>query len=360
MLKDYCSILGNVLKEKILPGNRPFICTYIVTWRCNAKCVMCRIWEKEKTQEMNTQEIATVFRKIKNIKVLRITGGEPFLREDLVGVVNTITENTSVQILHVTTNGILRERIISFIKSVKFDKIHLKISLNGYGDNHDRIMGVAGAYRKAVDTIKELKILRKDYKFVLAINQTIVDKKSYEDSKKIRALCSEYGISYLPVIACNNMALYDPDEKVQKPKTNFEPFGDFSNEDFRIILKDLMAETAKINNCIERVIKRYYLGGLYNRLILNKNKPSPNCVALRNHVRILPDGKVPVCLFNPVVAGDLLKDDFHNIWNSTRVKELRKWVGRCSGCWDECETIPNAIYSTETIRYVIPFLFNSH
>lgn len=113
-----------------------------------------------------------------------------------------------------------------------------------------------------------------------------------------------------------------------------------------------MNKADNISNVIEKAIKKYYLKGLYNRLILNKKIPNPGCVALKNHIRILPDGKVPVCLFNPTIVGDLLKDDFRGMWNSADVIKLRKWVKECNGCWDECETIPNAIYSISTLKYV--------
>lgn len=79
------------------------------------------------------------------------------MREDLAEVVDVIARHTSMCILHITTNGILQERIINFIKNVDFKNIHLKITLNGYKDNHDKIMGVSGAYNKIIGTIEELK-----------------------------------------------------------------------------------------------------------------------------------------------------------------------------------------------------------
>lgn len=360
MLKENFLLFLSFINARVFSPGHPFICTYITTWRCNAKCRMCGVWEKEKTDEMNILEIAETFKKIRNIGIVRITGGEPFLREDLAEVVDAIARNTSMRILHITTNGILQERIVKFIKNVNFKNIHLKITLNGYKGNHDKIMGVPGAYDKIISTIEELKRIQKDHKFVLAINQTIVDKESYKDSEKISALCSKLGVSYLPIIAAKGLALLEPDGNTREFQADFKSFGEFSEADFKVILKDLMSKADNIGNPIEKAVKKYYLKGLYNRLIFNKKIPNPGCVALKNHIRILPGGKVPVCLFNSTIAGDLLKDDFSDLWNSVNVIKLRKWVGECSGCWDECETIPNAIYSASTIKYLIPLFVESN
>lgn len=334
-----------IFKNKIIPRNIPYFCTYIVTWRCNARCKMCHIWKKKKSPEMSLPEIDKVFREISKIRVVRLTGGEPFVRKDLMEIASIIIKNTSTQILHVTTNGTLKDEIVHFIKNVKHKNIHLKISLNGYMRRHDEIMGVKGAYKKAIETIEALKSIQDKDKFFLAINQTITDWDSYQDSKKIRALCKDYKLSYLPVVAYKSVPLYESQKDEKNPETDFVPYEDFRRDELQTILEDLLAETNKINNFIEKLVKKYYLTGLYNRLVFNKKHPKPKCVALRNHIRILPNGDIPVCLYNSRVAGNLLEDDFSSVWDGPEIKRLRNWVDRCQGCWAECETIPNAVFS---------------
>ncbi len=209
MVKNLPNLVWPILWNKIIPANKPFFCTYIVTWRCNARCIMCDIWKKEISTEMDSHEIEKVFKKINDVRIVRLTGGEPFLRKDLVDIANIVTKNTSCQILHITTNGILKDEIVYFIRNVKHKNIHLKISLTGYMDKHNEAMGVKNAYQKAIETIETLKGLQDKHKFFLAINQTITDWHSYLDSKKIRAICKEYGLPYLPVVAYKSVALYD-------------------------------------------------------------------------------------------------------------------------------------------------------
>ncbi len=79
----------------------------------------------------------------------------------------------------------------------------------------------------------------------------------------------------------------------------------------------------------------------------------PKCVALRSHLRLLPDGSVPVCQFNTVVVGNLLEQDIDSVWSGERTKRQRQWVDSCKGCWAECEVIPNAIYSGDLLALVL-------
>jgi len=74
----------------------------IVTYRCNAKCYMCNTWQHptKKGEEFS----AELVRKIpEGLKFINITGGEPFLREDLAEIVDAALDKT--QRLVISTNG---------------------------------------------------------------------------------------------------------------------------------------------------------------------------------------------------------------------------------------------------------------
>jgi MoaA/NifB/PqqE/SkfB family radical SAM enzyme len=73
-------------------------------------------------------------------------------------------------------------------------------------------------------------------------------------------------------------------------------------------------------------------------------------VALRSHLRLLPDGGVPVCQFNTEVVGNLLRQSFDEVWRSAAAQKSRDWVDACTGCWAECEVVPNAVYSGDIWR----------
>ena len=101
-----------------------------------------------------------------------------------------------------------------------------------------------------------------------------------------------------------------------------------------------------------RIGKQYYAEGLAARLdTLAQAAPRPKCVALRSHIRLLPDGGVPVCQFNTQVVGNLRHQSLEGVWCNPKATRARRWVDRCPGCWAECEVIPNAIYSGDLVRF---------
>lgn len=83
---------------------RPVLCNYYVTYRCNAKCSFCDIWEKPSpyvTQADVRANLADLKRL--GVKVIDFTGGEPLLHRELPdflelaksqGLLTTVTTNT--------------------------------------------------------------------------------------------------------------------------------------------------------------------------------------------------------------------------------------------------------------------------
>ena len=80
-------------------------CAVITTYRCNARCMMCKAWENpSKASEEITPEIID---KIPGGHTrLNITGGEPTLRKDLEDIVAVLDKKTKR--LEISTNGKLR------------------------------------------------------------------------------------------------------------------------------------------------------------------------------------------------------------------------------------------------------------
>jgi len=347
-MKEMIKLTLPILRNTISPSNQPYFCTYIITWRCNAHCIMCDIWQKDSGEELNYEQIVGILKKLPMIRAMRITGGEPFLRSDLAAIVDAIDTYTMAEIIHITTNGFMTSAIIDFMQRVKSNKTHIKISLNAIGERYDKIMGVPGAYNKVLKTIDAIKN-KVHHKLFAGINQTITDWDSYEDSKEIRKICQENRLAYLPVIAYQKPALYDKGSEKVNQNTNFKTFGNLSSDQIKLMLDDFIFEAKRIKNPVERFVKRYYLRGLYNRLILNKNTPQPRCIALKNHLRLLPNGDVPVCLYNAKIIGNIYQADLPAIWNNQMITDMRQWVARCPGCWAECEVVPNATFSFSTL-----------
>jgi len=342
-----------VIKNRLGIASPPSFCTYIITWRCNGHCEMCDVWKKEKEDELKLKDIINIFKQLK-LDVIRITGGEPFLREDLAQIVKAIQKYSRPKIIHITSNGILTKRILSFFNEIeKKDNIHIKISIDAVGEKHDKIRRVKDAYKSAMTTVKELAKIKPKFNFYLGINQIIFDKNSLKDYQELKKICEPLNVPVHLVLAYKKVALYAPEKNLNlmpKQDNEFPSLSYLPKEEILEILDTLKKMVNSIPDFRERLTLNYDLKGLYNRLISKKGIPNPPCLALRSHLRILPNGDVPICLSNSTVVGNLKKTPIKDLWFSKEIEKYRQIVKQCPGCWHECETIPSAIYSGDIIK----------
>ncbi len=62
---------------------KPVDAVIAVTYRCNARCAMCGIWKSQPGPDLPPE----VYRKLpSSLRDVNLTGGEPFLRDDLAAV----------------------------------------------------------------------------------------------------------------------------------------------------------------------------------------------------------------------------------------------------------------------------------
>ncbi|MFA4833291.1 MAG: radical SAM protein [Patescibacteria group bacterium] len=349
------NILTSIIKNKLGIIQYPSFVTFLVTWRCNGRCVFCDVWKKKPlvSEELSIDEIKKIFGQFKKIDVLRLSGGEPFLRSDFAEVINAIDEICSPAMIHITTNGILTEQIIRIMKAVKpLKKISIKISIDNIGEKHDATRGVPGAYNKAINTVKELVKLREQTYFQIGINQAIINEEGTDSFFELKKVSAELGVTLHPMIAYDtkNSLYSDNSSSKSKHEVAFKTFGEFSPSRLEHFLKILSEHAKEIKDFKGRIVEKYQIKGLYNRLIKNKNIPNPRCMALDKHLRILPNGDVPICLFNGDIVGNLRKEKFKDIWFGEKIKSSRGWVKKCPGCWQGCELVVSAGYTGDIWR----------
>lgn len=124
--------------------------TVIVTQRCNARCVMCNSHENptDPIKEINIETL----KKIPMCKFIQITGGEPFVRNDLRDVVAVLRQRTKR--LMINTNGYYTEKIMEIGK--EFPDVVIRVSIDGERETHNKIRGI-DIYDRAMKTLSGLK-----------------------------------------------------------------------------------------------------------------------------------------------------------------------------------------------------------
>jgi MoaA/NifB/PqqE/SkfB family radical SAM enzyme len=137
-----------------------------------------------------------------------------------------------------------------------------------------------------------------------------------------------------------------------KQAGQFMTFGKIENAKLRKLFESVESDIKELP-WWARLAKSYYLKGIQQRLLGDPNTTTltnPACVALNSHLRIFPNGDVPTCQFNSNIVGNLRLKSFAEVWKSANAQSQREWVGKCPGCWAECEVLPNAIYSLDLIK----------
>ncbi|MBI5211574.1 MAG: radical SAM protein [Elusimicrobia bacterium] len=112
----------------------PLAVSYIITNRCNSQCAYCDRWKKA-DPGLSTEQACDLLAGLRRLgtRFLQITGGEPFLREDLAVVVRRARELS----LHtgVNTNGSLLKANAGVLRHLD----RLCLSLDGPPEVHEKI-----------------------------------------------------------------------------------------------------------------------------------------------------------------------------------------------------------------------------
>jgi MoaA/NifB/PqqE/SkfB family radical SAM enzyme len=152
-----------------------------VTSACNARCVMCFNWQKTdyaREKRLSLAELDRISATMGDLLWFSLTGGEPFLREDLDQVVRIFQRNHP-QFLTIPTNGLNPRRIEDLTrKMLAFHRnsLVIAVSLDGVGARHDKIRGVKGNFEKCLETFRRLKALQSQHKNLhLGVNTTVTN-----------------------------------------------------------------------------------------------------------------------------------------------------------------------------------------
>ena len=133
---------------------RPVI-VWNITRRCNLKCVHCYAHAKDQVfdNELTTEEGKNLIDDLSQFKVpvLLLSGGEPTIRKDLPELAAYAIEKGMRAVI--STNGtLITQQMARVLKDIGLS--YVGISLDGMEKIHDRFRGVKGAFRAALEGIK--------------------------------------------------------------------------------------------------------------------------------------------------------------------------------------------------------------
>ena len=136
-------------------GRQPPIIVWNCTRKCNLHCVHCysSAGEQDPDEVLTTEQAKFFISDLADfgVPVILFSGGEPLLRDDIFELAQFAKEQGLRTAL--STNGtLISEKVANEIKNARFAEVG--ISLDGIGTKNDRFRGKKGAYKAALQGIR--------------------------------------------------------------------------------------------------------------------------------------------------------------------------------------------------------------
>jgi MoaA/NifB/PqqE/SkfB family radical SAM enzyme len=308
---------------KLYPANL----TVGVTYRCNSRCRTCRIYAKE-AREFSLEEYERTFASIgSSVFWITISGGEPFLRNDIADICRLAYAHCRPTIINIPTNGILTQRIVenveTILRTVAPARVIINLSMDETEGRHDDIRGVPGNYAKAVDTYLALRRLK--YANLSVGIHTVISRFNVERFPEIfEELNRLKPDAYITEIAEQRVELDTVDLEIAPPDDRYVWAIDYlAARMCKQELRGMAAVTQSFRAEYYRTVKQ---------IIREKRQVLP-CFAGVMSAQISPDGDVWACCTKAESMGNLRDSgyDFRRVWFSPRAAAVRMPIrkGEC-------------------------------
>lgn len=285
--------------------------TVIVTYRCNARCNMCDCYKEptKPSEEITVEDI----KKLPKMAFTNITGGEPFIRNDLSEIVEELLKKTDRIVI--STNGYFTEKIINLCK--KFPKVGIRISIEGLQETNDAIRGIPDGFKKGYETLKTLvEMGHKDVGFGMTVQDM-----NCEVLVPLYKLSDELEMEFATATLHNSFYFIKTDNKITnkfKVAQNFE----------RLINELLKSKSPK------KWFRAYFNHGLINYIYGNKRLLP--CDMSSNAFFVDPFCDVIPCngMVEKAVMGNLKNQGWEELWESEQANKVRESTKKCDrNCW---------------------------
>lgn len=310
------------------PG-RPQAVSLEITHHCIAKCIMCNIWRIPRDQqELSIQDWIDLLSSslFSDLRELDITGGEPFLLDDICSLFSGIyrLKNRNLKSLKsvaVTTNAFLTEKVIEktelILREFKKNDIDLVVvcAMDAIGEVHEKIRNVKDAWQKVNKTIDGLITLRSKYdNLILGLKTTILPI-SINELNNISQYAEDRGLFTIISPCIITRARY----------LNQDIRNDliFSEDDKKEMIRFFEGNRFKWSFHAEMVAKYLKTGHI--------KKP---CSCGFNYFFIRSSGEVFLCPLVDQSIGNIKDKSIEALFSSETAKNFRKKTGEFSECRD--------------------------
>jgi MoaA/NifB/PqqE/SkfB family radical SAM enzyme len=313
-----------------------------ITHRCIARCLMCNIWKIPSiVKDLPLSTWLQLLRSpaLGDLREVDITGGEPFLRHDIVNLVEAISQNKrdlypKLRTVAVTTNGLLTQRILkgAEVMAKCLNRRHIDmvfaVAVDAIGEVHDKIRGVSRAWPNVLETIEGLCRMRSEFPNLVVGLKTTIIPANIGHLKSIAMFAQERGL----------FTIISPRILTAVRYANLDRAGDL------VFTKENLDELEKF--CSSGLFR----GGYHRKVLMDlfeKGRVSKPCTAGFNYFFVRSTGDVYPCPLTDCCLGNIQRSTFGDLVRSRKAGGFR----RHCGTFTECETCTEPGLE----RYALPF-----
>ena len=298
----------NAILRKTLTKNVPLNVLFEVTHKCNLNCRHCYISPKDEP-ELTFGEIDDILQQLaeKNSLFLTLSGGEPFIREDIFEIAASARRKGFT--LTIYSNGTL---ITPQLADRIADLNVLQLGISIYGSKpstHDAITQTPGSFKRSVNALKMLRErnIKTSLKFTLM-------KPNFQEFEATNKLADDLGadFSFGFIVAPKT----DRTTKNLALRMGTRELKHIFNKSI-IYPPEILEKKVNAKRVVEQI----------NNAML--------CGAGNNSCSISPHGDLQACLMLPLEVGNLRSTSFKDLWENSQVlNKLRNL--RFSDLSDKC------------------------
>jgi MoaA/NifB/PqqE/SkfB family radical SAM enzyme len=179
----------------------PIHLVWFITARCNLTCSHCfnRSGPVSADVELRFDEISKIIQSLPHLLSVTLTGGEPFMRDDLLEIVKLLFRKKLTRNVLIATNGFYRDNILTITEKILRTRseanIFIVVSIDGDEITHDKYRNQHSSYKNAIDTIKGLKRLKNEFlNLQIGVNTTLHKGNQYIINNLIKDIYSKFDI----------------------------------------------------------------------------------------------------------------------------------------------------------------------
>lgn len=293
----------------------PTDCSIITTYRCQMRCEMCDIWQNptKKSDEIKASELQI----LPKLKVINITGGEPFVRSDLSEFAELSLQKADLVV--VSTSGWHVDRITKFCKD--FPNVGIRVSIEGLSVNNDKLRGRSSGFDRAIKLLTHLKeIGHKNIGFGMTVSNH-----NSSDLLPLYRLAKQLGFEFATATFHNSFYFHKNDNTITESESVIENFYQLAEEQ----LKESSPKS--------------WFRALFNLGLIRYIHEQPRmlpCEAGLTNFFIYPYGEVYPCngledrYWKESIGNIRNASSFDELWFSPQADKVRGLVSTCpKNCW---------------------------